>query len=102
MKKGEFLATQQAIYNQTAYRSRDVYQSQSPIYALVNQFDAEEFWSRIQFASYGRVAAVRFAHPEALGSLKTYPAVLLFNNTYKTNKYGMRLLNIIYMDACSG
>lgn len=41
-----------------------------------------------------------FAHPDSLGYLKAYPEVLLLDCTYKTNKYGMPLLDMIGIDAC--
>lgn len=40
-----------------------------------------------------------FAHPKSLAYLQTYPDLLLLDYTYKTNKYGMPLLDIIGVDA---
>ncbi|KAM4058364.1 MULE transposase [Hirsutella rhossiliensis] len=48
----------------------------------------------------GRVTAVLFAHPESLTYLQAYPDVLLLDCTYKTNKHGMPLLDMIGVDAC--
>ncbi len=47
----------------------------------------------------GRVTAVLFVHPDSLAYLRTYPELLLLDCTYKTNKYGMPLLDIIGVDA---
>lgn len=99
MRRGELLATEQATCNQMANGSQNVHQSQTPIYALANQLDMEGFWSRVRFAPDGRITALLFAHPDALNSLKAHPDVLLLNTTYKANKYGMPLLNMIGMDA---
>ena len=93
------LATRQDIYNRVADIRRDACEGQSPIQALANQLDKEGFWSRIQFASDGRVTAVLFAHPDSLAYLAAYPEVLLLDCTYKTNKYDMPLLDMIGVDA---
>jgi len=93
------LATRQDIYNRIADVRRDACEGQSPIQALANQLDKEGFWSRIQFAQDGRVTAVLFAHPNSLAYLQAYPELLLLDCTYKTNKYGMPLLDMIGVDA---
>jgi hypothetical protein len=54
----------------------------------------------MQFGSDGRVTAVLFAHPDSLTYLQAYPDILLLDCTYKTNKYGMPLLDMIGVDAC--
>jgi hypothetical protein len=94
------IATQQDIYNRIADARRKASEGQSTIQALANQLDREGFWSRIQFDAEGRVTAVIFAHPDSLAYLQTYPDVLLLDCTYKTNKYGMPLLDMIGVDAC--
>ncbi|RJE17447.1 transposable element tc3 transposase, partial [Aspergillus sclerotialis] len=93
------LATRQDVYNRIASVRRDLCEGQSPIHALANQLDKEGFWSRIQFAPDGHVTAVLFAHPDSLTYLQAYPELLLLDCTYKTNKYGMPLLDIIGVDA---
>jgi hypothetical protein len=45
------------------------------------------------------VTAVLFAHPDSLVYLRAYPEVLLLDCTYKTNKYGMPLLDMINVNA---
>ena len=93
------LATRQDIYNCIAEVRRDTRQGQSPIHALTNQLEQEGFWSRIQFGLDGHVTAVLFAHPDSLIYLQAYPKILLLDCTYKTNKYGMPLLDMIGVDA---
>ena len=94
------LATQQDIYNQMAATKRGAFEGQSNIHALASQMEKEGFWCRIQFAQDSRVTAILFAHPDSLSYLETYPDILLLDCTYKTNKYGMPLLDIIGVDAC--
>jgi hypothetical protein len=93
-------ATQQDIYNRLADIRRKAYEGQNTIHALANQLNEEGFWSQIQFTPDGRVTAVVFAHPESITHLQAYPDVVLLDCTYKTNKYGMPLLDIIGVDAC--
>ena len=93
------LATRQDIYNRIAEVRRDSRQGQSPIHALANQLEEEGFWSRIQYGPDRHVTAVLFAHPDSLVYLRAYPEVLLLDCTYKTNKYGMPLLDMIGVDA---
>jgi len=45
------------------------------------------------------VTAVLFAHPDSLVYLRTYPEILFFDCTYKTNKYNMPLFDIISVDT---
>ena len=99
VREGGSLAIRQDIYNRIADVRRDACEGQSPIQALANQLDKEGFWSRIQFAPGGRVTAVLFAHPDSLAYLQAYPELLLLDCTYKTNKYGMPLLDMIGVDA---
>ena len=93
------LATRQDVYNRIAEVRRDACEGKSPIHAFANQLEEEGFWSRIQFAPDGHVTAVFFAHPESLVYLQAYPEVLLIDCTYKTNKHGMPLLDMIGVDA---
>ncbi|KAJ3455099.1 hypothetical protein MRS44_013699 [Fusarium solani] len=92
-------ATQQDIHNRIADSKRELCEGQSTIHAFANQLDKEGFWNRIQLDSHDRVTAVLFAHPESLAYLKAYPDLLFLDCTYKTNKYGMPLLDIIGVDA---
>jgi hypothetical protein len=46
-----------------------------------------------------RVTSVFFAHPDSLAYLRAYPEILLLDCNYKTNKYGMPLLDMIGVDA---
>ena len=93
------LATRQDIYNRIAKVRRENRQGQSPIHALANQLENEGFWSRLQFGPNGHVTAVLFAHVDSLVYLRAYPEILLLDCTYKTNKYGMPLLDMIGVDA---
>jgi hypothetical protein len=94
------IATQHDIYNRIADARREVCQGQSSINALADQLFREGFWSQFQTGPDGRVKAVLFAHPESVAYLQAYPDVLILDCTYKTNKYGMPLLDLIGVDSC--
>ncbi|KAF5703902.1 transposase [Fusarium mundagurra] len=94
------IATQQDIYNRIADSKRELCEGQSTIHAFANQLDKEGFWNRMRLDSDDRITAVLFAHPESLAYLQAYPDLLFLDYTYKTNKYGMPLLNMIGVDAC--
>ncbi|RKK50684.1 hypothetical protein BFJ69_g18025, partial [Fusarium oxysporum] len=94
------IATQKDISNSIAEARRSSRFGQNTMHALINQLDQEGFWNRMQVDSEGRVTAVLFAHPESLTYLQAYPDLLLLDCTYKTNRYGMPLLDIIGVDAC--
>jgi MULE transposase domain len=67
--------------------------------ALINQLDEQGFWSRFRVDENHRVEAVLFAHPDSLAYLQSYPELLLLDCTYKTNRFGMPLLDIIGIDG---
>jgi hypothetical protein len=41
-----------------------------------------------------------FAHPKSVCLFNTFPTVLLMDSTYKTNKYGMPLFEIVGETSC--
>jgi len=99
-QNSDTIATQQDIYNRIADSRRDLCEGQSTISALINQLDNEGFWSRVQCDLESRITAVLFAHPDSLAYLQAYLDLLFLDCTYKTNKHGMPLLDMIGVDAC--
>ncbi|KAF4946565.1 hypothetical protein FGADI_11079 [Fusarium gaditjirri] len=82
------------------HSKRELCEGQSTIHAFANQLDKEGFWNRMRLDSEDRITAVLFAHPESLAHLQASPDLLFLDCTYKTNKYGMPLLDMIGVDAC--
>lgn len=95
IQQGGSLVTRQDIYNRITDVRQNVYEGQSPIHTFANQLDKEGFYSRIQFVSDSRVIAVLFAYPDSLDYLRAYPELRLLDYIYKTNKYGIPLLDMI-------
>jgi MULE transposase domain len=94
------LATQQDVYNRIAATRRDLREGQSSIQALVDQLKKEDFWCRVRLDSDNRLTAIFFAHPDSVAYLQGNPDVLLLDCTYKTNKHGMPLLDMVGVDSC--
>jgi hypothetical protein len=93
------LATQQDIYNQIAATRRDQREGQSSIQALVDQLNQEGFWCRVRVDSNNRLTAIFFAHPDSIAYLQCNPDILLLDCTYKTNRHGMPLLDMVGVDS---
>jgi hypothetical protein len=94
------LTTQQDVYNLAASTRQKLAQGQSSIQALVNQLNDEGFWSRVQLDAANRLTAIFFAHPDSVTYLQQNPDILILDCTYKTNKYGLPLLDMIGVDCC--
>lgn len=99
-QNSDSIATQRDIYNYIAQSRRNLRNGQSSILALSSQLSDEGFWSQLQVDPEGRVTAIIFAHPDSLAYLQAYPDLLLLDCTYKTNRYGMPLLDIVGVDSC--
>ena len=99
IRESGFLTTRQDIYNQIAEIQQDSHEGQSPSHALTNQLEEKGFWSHVQYGPERHITSILFAHPKSLIYLRAYPKILLLDCTYKTNKYGIPLLNIINVDT---
>lgn len=94
------LATQKDIYNRIGAARRDLREGQSSIQALVDQLHEEGFHYKVRLDPENRLTAIFFAHPDSIAFLQCNPDVLLLDCTYKTNKHGMPLLDMVGVDAC--
>lgn len=94
------LITQQDVYNHAAETRQKLFQGQGSIQALVNQLNDEGFRSYIQADTDNRLTAIFFAHPDSIIYLQQNPDILILDCTYKTNKYGLPLLDMIGVDCC--
>jgi hypothetical protein len=94
------LATKKGVYNQIGAKRRDQHEGQSSIQALLDQLEKEGFWCRARVDSENRLTALFFAHADSIAYLQCNPDVLLLDCTYKTNKHGMPLLDMVCVDSC--
>ena len=90
--------------------SRDIYnlrkkirlenlQGRTPTQALVKELEEGQFEYDYQCDASGHVTHLFFSHHKSIELARTYSSVLLMDCTYKTNKFGMPLLNVISMTS---
>ncbi len=83
------------IYNVRAQLRTETLAGRTPIQALVAQLDEHELFTATRIDLDGHLTHLFFAFREAVDLYKSYPEVLLFDCTYKTNRFSMPLLNVI-------
>ncbi len=96
----ETLATQQDIYNEIKIIRKNQRQGRSSIETLVEHLEREGFWYRIDVDGDNHLTRLFFAHPDSLLYLQQNFDILLLDCTYKTNKYDIKLLDMVKVDAC--
>jgi hypothetical protein len=89
----------QDIYNERRKQRVERLAGKSPIEAMVIWLENSEWFAEVKQDIDGRVTHIIFAHPKSIALLKRYPEVLLMDCTYKTNRFGLPLLDII---GCTG
>jgi hypothetical protein len=67
----------------------------TPIQSLLTEFATDDFVSQHMLDIENRVTHLFFASRQSLELYNLYPDVPLLARTYKTNKYGLPLLNIV-------
>ena len=92
-------------FNNTNSTARDVYNvlrtarakelgERKPIEALVEMISSPDYYSKVQLVD-GVINCVFFMHEASVSLCKTFNTVFLLDCTYKTNKFGMPLLNVV-------
>jgi hypothetical protein len=88
--------TAKDLYNRCQKLLKLRLRTRTPIQALLANLEAAGMHPRWRLDKKGHVKQLFFLHPEALQLYKQYPDVLLMDCTYKTNKFRMPLLNIVF------
>ncbi len=83
------------IYNIRHQQMRESLDGRTPIQALLLQFAADDFVWEYKLDTEGHVTHLFFASHRSLHLFLLYPEVLLLDCTYKTNRFGMPLLNMV-------
>jgi hypothetical protein len=97
----ETLVLPQDLYNQRAALRRDLRQGQSPIDALFLYLENKGTYCRplvnqlLDDLGASRLEGLFIACPESIQHLQSHHDVLLIDNTYSTNRFGMPLMDII-------
>jgi hypothetical protein len=88
-------STTKEIYNElVAARTKEL-RGRRPIKALVELISCSDYFNMVRLVE-GAVNCVFFMHQSSLVSMcQTFGTVFLLDCTYKTNKFGMPLLNVV-------
>ncbi|XP_012829974.1 PREDICTED: uncharacterized protein LOC105951131 [Erythranthe guttata] len=85
------------VYNELANIKSEEIEGMTVIQFLMHNFQQGEYryWHRVDSETNNTITDVMFACPESIKLLRLFLYVILMDCTYKTNKYGMSLLEII-------
>lgn len=83
------------VYNARMQIRTEALKGRTPIQALVEELEEENFLWKVETDVNGHVTHLLFAAHKAISLFKMYPEVLLMDCTYKTNRFKMPLLNIV-------
>jgi hypothetical protein len=87
------------LYNYNASFYRDIRQGQSPTEALLQHLESSSIKHTIlKDPTNQRLKGLFIALPESITYLQLHHDVILIDNTYKTNRFGMPLMDIIGVD----
>lgn len=91
---GNYRTTAREVYNElTKYRA-EFLAGRSPIQALIDHVSSEQYTYKVLLQD-NVVVGFFFAHNDSISIIKRFPTTFLIDCTYKTNKFGMPLLNIV-------
>jgi hypothetical protein len=83
------------IYNARQQMLSEALGGRTPIQALVEQMQADDFSWSVQHDAQGHVTHLFFAYKKSVEMYFSYPEVLLIDCTYKTNRFHMPLCSIM-------
>jgi hypothetical protein len=84
------------IYNQNAQIRRYIRQGYSSTEALIQHFETKGIKHDIlKEKETNRLRALYWAYPESIQYLQSHHDVLIIDNTYRTNRFDLPLMDII-------
>ncbi len=87
-------STTREIYNELVAARVEELKGRGPIEALVELISCSDYFSKVWLME-GVVDYVFFMHQSSVNMCQTFDTVFLLDCTYKTNKFGMPLLNVV-------
>ena len=99
-KESQSNASIQEVYNAVKGVKRDFLEGRSPLETLSDIIASPEYTSKLRLDDGGRVNGLFLALNEVVKLAKRFDGVFLLDCTYKTNKFGMPLLNFVGI-ACT-
>jgi hypothetical protein len=82
------------IYNELVAARAEELRGRGPIEALVELISYSNYFSKVRLME-GAVDCVFFMHQSSVSMCQTFGTVFFLDCTYKTNKLGMPLLNVV-------
>jgi hypothetical protein len=87
-------STAREIYNELVAARMEELKGRGPIEVLVELISCFDYFSKVRLVE-GAVDCVFSMHQSSVSMCQTFGMVFLLDCTYKTNKFGMPLLNVI-------
>jgi hypothetical protein len=87
-------STAREIYNKLVAAQAEELRGRGPIEALVELISHSDYFSKVRLVE-GAVNYMFFMHQSSVSMCQTFGTVFLLDYTYKTNKFGMPLLNVV-------
>jgi hypothetical protein len=87
-------STAREIYNELVTARAKELRDRGPIETLVELISCFDYFSKVWLVE-GAVDCVFFMHQSSVRMCQTFGTVFLLDCTYKTNKFDMRLLNVV-------
>ncbi len=87
-------STAREIYNELVVTRMEELKGRGPIEALVELISCSDYFSKVQLVE-GAIDYMFFMHQSLVNMCQTFSMVFLLDFTYKTNKFGMPLLNVV-------
>jgi hypothetical protein len=87
--------TKRVLYNEAAAMRAEFLDGRPPIVALIDELTAADYICHVRKNADGAVSGLFYTHKESVKLAKRFCSVFVMDCTYKTNRFGMPLLNIV-------
>lgn len=95
-KNPDSVTTMKQVYNVRERLKKDIRGPRSEIQQLMKMLVGKKYFFKTRNEDgCDSISDIFWAHPESVKLFNTFPTVLLLDSTYKTNRYGMPLLEIV-------
>ena len=91
--------TKKEIHNEKVVARAEFLDGRSPIQALYDEISTGDFIFNSKVNSNGSISGLFFCHQKSADLARRFNVVFVMDCTYKTNRFGMPLLNIVGITA---
>ncbi len=92
---GNTLSTRKEIHNYLAFARKEFLNGLSPIQKLLELLENGSFIYSYETSDTGTIKSLFFSHKKSVKLCRKFFNVFIMDCTYKTNRFGMPLLNIV-------